>query len=283
MIKKRSLFISLLAMLTMLSLAACSLSDIFGQVQSALPEIESAIEDKVQEQIPSTSSVVIPDLSGTWSGTLTENNGKTWDMALVIFHAENSTELTGTLDLSNPESGMLENYSINGTTDGAGIRFSESGGRHFWASVAGAGMEGQAAWDCYDCSENAWASFSLAYGIPSDPMLIFDPTGGWNGTLVETIGDLRTYDMSLSLTREEGTNNFFGEALFTLQGTDTTEFYLVSGYTDGTYIRFNDSGTEMITLYFWGTITEGYIIDGYASRNGFDDPLVAYGTFHIVK
>jgi hypothetical protein len=70
----------------------------------------------------------------------------------------------------------------------------------------------------------------------------------------------------LEATADPLTNQFYGQLTVTLPASEYQEFYLITGEViDGVTFTFHDSGTEVITHYFWGNILEPNQMEGWGS------------------
>ncbi|HEY2981861.1 MAG TPA: hypothetical protein VGJ22_11815 [Anaerolineales bacterium] len=122
------------------------------------PGLQPTAQSSVTEPAEQVASA--PDLAGLWTGEFHEITGdlRTFSATLEILRASDGS-ITGTFGISQADGSFKESYAINGTINEQGIRFSESGGRFFSASVAKEQMTGFVAWKCYDCEY--WGAFEL--------------------------------------------------------------------------------------------------------------------------
>ncbi len=73
---------------------------------------------------------------------------------------------------------------------------------------------------------------------------------------------------------------FSGSIEFTQPGLSTfQEFYLLEGTLSGNTLQFHDSGTEVITRYFWGSVS-GNTITAQGSFTGYESDDV-FGTLTL--
>lgn len=98
--------------------------------------------------------------------------------------------------------------------------------------------------------------------------------------LVELVSDGRTLDVELIINHEPGSNEFSGSIQITEPGeSNPLEYYLIEGTVTGNTFRFHDSGTEVITHYFWGSV-DGDTINGQVSFFCYEC-ADAYGTLTV--
>jgi hypothetical protein len=196
---------------------------------------------------PEPTEPLVPSIAGTWIGTLEETSGagRTFTAAVVIVQAPGSTTFTGDVFLYL-NGALFNHYPIEGTFDGAKIRFNEPDGRHFWGTVDSGRLAGQVAWNCYECS--GWGVFDLT-GPWNGAM-----AGVWTGTLTETTGDGRTFKAILVINHSGRSNTFAGTIEFYLD--DLSESYtLLDGTVDGTGFRCREEKGR----HFWGTVSGNHL------------------------
>ncbi len=227
----------------------------------------------------------IIDLNGTWTGTMLDGDF-TREVTLVINQAPSAAAFDGQITISSGE--IFEEYLISGTIDAGVVHFSESQGRCFTATVSGEAMSGYFAWDCFDCPDNASVTFTVSrtagtVQLPDEqPMTSAgDLNGRWTGGL-NMLSDGKYYDAIVEIIQEFGSAEFTGTIQF-IDPTDAiyNEFYMFSGTQDGTNIQFHDTGTEVITHYFWGFI-EGDALTFFISLNCYQCGDV-YGQVNVYR
>src|SRR5689334_8867063 len=107
----------------------------------------------VQEQapaiLPPTAASQQTSIDGTWTGTLAETGGdlRTYNVSLEIQELDKGI-FGGTFTLVD----LKESYTVEGTFDGKTLRFSEKNGRYFQGTLDGDRINGQVAWDCFECA-----------------------------------------------------------------------------------------------------------------------------------
>jgi len=221
------------------------------------------------------------DLTGTWTGTLIETSDVNRTITLTISHSPPSDEIAGHLNLTLVAGTLTEDYDITATFDGATLRFADPRGLSYTATYAGGTLTGYIAWGCYDCPDQSVGTFTLSRGAAGpQPATVADLNGTWTGSMVETGEGARTFNVTLIITQEAGSSEFYGSIEFTQPGlSDFWEFYLITGTVSGSAFQYHDSGTEAITHYFWGSVS-GNTMTAQASFNGYEAADV-YGTFTL--
>jgi len=223
------------------------------------------------------------DLSGTWTGTL-HDAGQDYDFGMTLTISQTADGgVTGEMVLMGE---WEDRYSVTGTFDGTTLRIQEPEERYFTAAYAADTLTGHANWSCYDCPDGAWGTFTLSRtseatgGDGGESSAVLDLTGTWSGTFIETGDNGRTFTMELVVTHTPGAGDFYAE--LTLEEGGFMEFYLINGQIEGSHVRFNDSGTEVITGYYWGDVI-GDQLDGYFSTHRFDDLSDYTATFSVQR
>ena len=218
-----------------------------------LPGVGGSVSEDVATEIPPEPV----NLTGTWVGTM-QDGDILRDVVLVIAHTPPASEFTGDISLTIPS--LAENYGINGTIHGSAVNFSEAGGRYFTATVADGVMTGYLAWGCYNCENMAMASFNVVLGGALPTVAAgaagSNLNGHWTGGMYHIPTDA-TWEAVLDITQEPGSSEFYGSIQMTSPvDPAASEYYLISGTQTEEGFQFHDTGTEVITRYFWG-FTEG--------------------------
>ncbi len=234
------------------------------------------------EGIPADATT--PNLTGTWVGTLTENSGTVRDMTLVLYQSPPYTEITGTLNFTAGT--MSEDYEISGGIDGIDLRVETTGyNMRLTASYTAGSPEtltGNAAFDCYDCPGSAFGYFTLTRGTGSEgapASTAIDLLGTWTGTAIETGGAMRTFNTILVIDYGSGTT-YSGTIDINYPDGSYYMHYLLNITLSGSDVQMTDSGTEVVTKYFWGSVFENTFV-GHISGEGFE--LNPFASFTLTR
>jgi hypothetical protein len=208
-------------------------------------------------------------------------------MTLVLYQSPPYTEITGTLDFTAGT--MSENYDISGGIDGVVLRVETTGyNMRLTASYTSATPEtltGNAAFDCYDCPGASFGYFTLTRGTTSagapPASTVIDPLGTWRGTAVETGGAMRTFNVTLVIEPSSGgTFPYYGTIDLTNLDGSYFRYFMLNIDLSGSDIQMSDSGTEVITQYFWGSIFENSM-QGHISMEGWE--LNPWASFSLTR
>ena len=224
-----------------------------------------------------------PDLTGTWTGTLTENSGTLRTMTLDLYQSPPYTEITGTLNITAGE--MVENYEISGGIEGIVLHVQTTGYNLYLTASYTAGtpetLTGNAAFDCYDCPEVSFGYFTLTRGTSSSsPSTVIDPVGTWRGTAYELAGAMRTLNVTLVIEPSSDPGWYNGTIDVTnLDGSYFT-YYMLNISLSGDELQMSDAGTEVITQYIWGLIFENSM-QGNFSNEGWE--INPWASFNLTR
>jgi len=228
-----------------------------------------------------------PDLTGTWTGTLTENSGTLRTMTLDLYQSPPYTEITGTLNITAGE--MVENYEISGGIEGIVLHVQTTGYNLYLTASYTAGtpetLTGNAAFDCYDCPEVSFGYFTLTRGpamsIALPPPVEVNILGTWTGFTYETGGAMRTFNTVLVIEPGGGgTFPYYGTIDLTNPDGSFFQFYMLNIDLLGSDVQMSDSGTEVITQYFWGSVYENTFL-GSISMEGFE--MTPWANFTLTR
>ena len=93
--------------------------------------------------------------------------------------------------------------------------------------------------------------------------------GTWTGTMYHFPSGT-TWTTVLEITQEAGSSEFSGSIQMTNQADPTSvDFFLIAGTLQGNHFQFHDTGTEVITMYFWGDV-DGNSISGNLGLSCYD-------------